>query len=433
MDQKNIPTSLAPELFLTSISGDLLVKGWDRPEVQIRADLTELTAEEKDDVVKMSCQGDCSIRLPTNATIQLETVRGDSRFKLLDDSLTIQHASGELVLRSVGDVTVGQVNGNLMVRQVKGDLHVEKVNGNAHLREVQGDCVLNRVNGNLELHNAHGEIHASADGNIRLRLSELPEGSHHLDAKGNLVCELTSGARALLKIHSAGNAIRLRLPENQQTYNQKDLELTIGKDLETQTLTTLELEAKGEVVIESLDSGRGGYGEGDEDEETFPGLSSEFAERIARQVETQIEAQMESMTRQMNEQFSRMSEAFTQEGMNDEDAERIVEEAREKGERAAEEARERMARAQEKLERKLDAHRRRAEAQAHAAEKRAQSASRRGWHFEWNAPKPPAPPPPAASAATEEERLMILKMLEQKKITLEEATKLLEALDGKTA
>jgi hypothetical protein len=42
----------------------------------------------------------------------------------------------------------------------------------------------------------------------------------------------------------------------------------------------------------------------------------------------------------------------------------------------------------------------------------------------------PTPPKPPVDPVTEEERLMILRMLEQKKITLEEADELLSALEG---
>jgi len=86
-------------------------------------------------------------------------------------------------------------------------------------------------------------------------------------------------------------------------------------------------------------------------------------------------------------------------------------------------------RAQEKLERKLEAARRRQEAKAQAAERREQMRSRRTWSFE--IPTPPVPPMPEKEPVSEEERLMILRMLEQKKITLEEAEQLLSALEGK--
>ena len=85
-----------------------------------------------------------------------------------------------------------------------------------------------------------------------------------------------------------------------------------------------------------------------------------------------------------------------------------------------------MRRAQEKLERKLEAQRRRAEQRNQAATDR--RTRRQSWGFEW--PSPPQPPAPQKTAATEEERLMILRMLEQKKITLDEADRLLSALEG---
>ena len=46
-------------------------------------------------------------------------------------------------------------------------------------------------------------------------------------------------------------------------------------------------------------------------------------------------------------------------------------------------------------------------------------------------PTPPTPPAPPAPPVSEEERMMILRMLEQKKISLEEADRLLAALENK--
>ena len=44
---------------------------------------------------------------------------------------------------------------------------------------------------------------------------------------------------------------------------------------------------------------------------------------------------------------------------------------------------------------------------------------------------PPVPPRPPAEPVTDEERLTILKMLQDKKISLQDAEKLLSALEGK--
>jgi hypothetical protein len=114
-------------------------------------------------------------------------------------------------------------------------------------------------------------------------------------------------------------------------------------------------------------------------------------------------------------------------GLSDQESEQIIERARASNERATAQAQERMRRTQEKLERKLEAARRRSEMKAQAAERRAQFHGRRSWNVEW----PTTPPAPPKEPVSDEERLMILRMLEQKKITLEEAEELLSALEGK--
>ncbi len=95
-----------------------------------------------------------------------------------------------------------------------------------------------------------------------------------------------------------------------------------------------------------------------------------------------------------------------------------------------------MRRAQEKLERKLEAQRQRKEHRAQELDRR----TRRSWKFEWPAPpapparpKPSAPASPPAPSETGGDRGRApdhLTMLEQKKISLEEADQLLSALEG---
>ena len=97
-------------------------------------------------------------------------------------------------------------------------------------------------------------------------------------------------------------------------------------------------------------------------------------------------------------------------------------------ERAHTRAQEKIRRAQAKMERKLEATRRRAERKARAAERAARDRRRRAEPVEWT----PSPPKKVSEPVSDEERLMILQLLEQGKITTEEAEQLLSALEGKS-
>ena len=82
------------------------------------------------------------------------------------------------------------------------------------------------------------------------------------------------------------------------------------------------------------------------------------------------------------------------------------------------------------MEHKLAAAQRKIESKAQAQER----AARHGHHsWSFNIPTPPKPPITSGDPVSEDERLMILRMLEQKKITMDQAEELLSALEGKSA
>ncbi len=88
----------------------------------------------------------------------------------------------------------------------------------------------------------------------------------------------------------------------------------------------------------------------------------------------------------------------------------------------------------ERIRRQVEAGTRRAQKQAEHAARRTEQRLRRldrhgrSWKVNWAAGT--TPPAPAGEPVSDEERMAILKMLQDKKITSEEAEKLLAALEG---
>jgi hypothetical protein len=80
---------------------------------------------------------------------------------------------------------------------------------------------------------------------------------------------------------------------------------------------------------------------------------------------------------------------------------------------------------------KIEAAMRRAEAKARAAEVRARRGQVNINMGRWNWDVTPHGPVETAAPVSDDERLVILKMLQEKKISVEEAEKLLAALEGK--
>lgn len=424
MGQKSVSVGLAPEVNITAIHGNLQIKGWDREEILLRSTSSDSDVLEKqNNSVQIACHGDCIIRLPHDAIIHTGTVNGNARFILLEGELHIEKVLGSLEARNIRSAQIGSINGNLVAKQVTEDLYVEQVQGSAIARDIQGTCTLKQVGGNLDLRDTENDIEASAGGNVRVRLCLLVGKNYSLRAGGNLSCIVPLDASLGVDLTSEARRIQIKQPESKTTLAEKHHRLALGEEE-----AIMSLESGGSILFACQEADWGEMDDIQEElDEAFTEFSEQFGQQIADQVEQQIEAQMQIL----NEQLSRLETMVGQAGMSEAEAEQVMQRARLASEKATERAQERMRRAQEKLDRKLQAAQRKAEIKMRAAERRNQPSKRPAWRFEISTPPvvPGAPAPP--EAPTEEERLMILRMLEQKRITIQEAEELLAALEGK--
>ena len=175
MEKQIVTTSAAPHVLL-DISGDLSLKGQDSFEVVVKSDNPDnLVLEAQDDQVTIRCPGDCTVRVPRAAIIQVASAHGDAVLKALDGDVTIDATDGDLELRNVGPTKVGKVNGDFEAKNVEGDLNIDSAQGDVSIRGVQGDfTVTNRISGNLNLSDVGGSAKAYANGNIILHLDPAP-------------------------------------------------------------------------------------------------------------------------------------------------------------------------------------------------------------------------------------------------------------------
>jgi hypothetical protein len=421
MDKQFITTSASPIVVL-NVSGDLRLKGHDDLEVVAKSENPEdLTLEGKEDQVLIRCTGNCTVRVPRAAVVQVEAVHGDAAIKGLDDGLTIQTIDGDLELRNVGTTQIGRLNGDLTAKNIDGNFIIDDVMGQVSARGVQGDFTTSgTIHDNLNLIDVGGSARANCNGNIMLSLDPSPGHDYEFRCNGNLFCRLPDDASVEISVSKAAQ-VTVGLPGiHTSAPVQTPYALTLGEGD-----AKLSLSANGNVV---LDTHAPDWDMGDFDIDVENEVNG-MADAVSQQISQQVDSQVRMIEDQLNAQLSSLSIRLSAAKMSEEHARRIEERAREASQRATERAQERVHRAQERMEQKMAAAQRKMEMKAQAHERAARHA-RGGWSF--NFPTPPTPPPPQGDPVTEDERLMILRMLEQKKISMEEAEQLLTALEGKS-
>ncbi|MCB0057251.1 MAG: hypothetical protein KDE45_09505 [Caldilineaceae bacterium] len=399
-----LATGPTPRLTLDSIEGNLVLNGWDRPEVQlrVRGDGDSLSVDSSGDSVAIHCEDDLWVQAPLQASITIHSVAGNASLSMILNSVTIGTIEGNTVVNSVNAVTAGRIEGNLAARLIAGDLTVDTVEGNAQVAKVAGDVQLGRVEGNVSLDEIGGSTHATAEGNVKAKAALAPGQECTIEAEGNIVCEIPREAGAAVTLKADG-PIRVKEFGDERSTRSGNLAFVQGS-----AEARLNLAAEGSIVV------RGIRPWGMDGSDFAAGFDEEMALRsveITQQITEQIESQVNELSRQLDDKLSRL-------GNNEELAVNI----QERVQSAMRRAEEKLAEAMRKVEQRVQ------EAERRSGEGDGRRRKSYGWASP--PPAPPAPPKPKRAPATDEERMMILRMVEQGKISIEQAEKLLAALSG---
>jgi DUF4097 and DUF4098 domain-containing protein YvlB len=414
MQQQTIPAETEGKVTVSAVPGDLRVAGWERAEIMAKTDGDQLQLTNNKGQIKAGCDGDLILYVPQKSILEIKKVSGDASLQALHGILTIGPVDGDLTmhdvggvdldtvvgnasLRKAGAVTAKTISGNFSLRVGNGPCAIESVTGDVSIRDVNGEVAIQKVGSDLYLRNVRGSVNVTAEADVALYVEPLPGNTYTATAGDDIIVRLPP--KVDLKLHLVGKdaeSIQVNIPGvdfpgdsttyditvGEETDNMAKMFLTSGDDLLV-TCQSEVWESAADFGVDMNDFGNWGI----PPLPPLPPLPPDFSERINRRVQAAMERAQ-----------SHMENA---------------------GHRA------------ESAGRKVEAAVRRAEAKARAAEVRA----RRGrvnmniGRWEWDLS--PTGSPEVDQAPSEEERLSILRMLQEKKITLEDAEKLLAALEGK--
>jgi hypothetical protein len=315
------------------------------------------------------------------------------------------------------------VGNQLIAKRVRGDLKVGQVGSSVIARDIDGQVTFDNIGGTLHLRDVNGGIHAILGGAATIDFSPVSWQAYFIQAAGNIRCQIPDDANAEININCGAHTIRINAPEQKETIKEGAYILTMGDGGASVKLT-----AGGSVNIIRQ---RTGLGDVDSFEFDFGGEFGSLADEIAEQTTQQIEAQMELLGEQLNTQLAGLSTSLGSSGMSEERMRELQERLERAKERAESRAASASQRAQEKLERKIAAAQRKAERKARAAAAReARKQRQRSRYAEPNVVIKPPVRSERREPVSEEERMMILQMLQDNKISVEQAETLLSALEG---
>ncbi len=394
MEAINLETSGRPHITFDECVGDLIIVGGGARQLTIEIDGKEsdLVVDQKGEAFTLTARKSCYVTVPVDSSVTVRRVQGDVRVRSVSGPLALESAQGDVSLRGVGPAAVRSVQGDLEARRVSGNLDLNRVSGDVRLRHIEGKLTLEQCQGNLNVRDLGGVNVQDVQGDV------------WLDSK------LTSGCEYRLR---ARGDIRVRVPADSSarcTFEAKgrvhcDLELTGGEG-NNRHLTGVV--GAGEALLELVAGG----------DISVQGCQGEWDMNVESRIEAVVDAEMNGLEQRLEKELAGLGQMGTEWG----------EKMRRKIEKAAEQARRQADKAAERARRQAD----KAAERARRKEGRQVGGSlgfTLGGVFS-RAPQAGSSRPSETEPVSEDERLAILRMVEENKISVNEAALLLEALEG---
>lgn len=375
---KMISVGKSPRITADSIGGDVSIVGWDGSEILIKADDDELNLNQNGDDIHFTCEDDISLRVPKGSTLSFVSVSGDASVRGISGDIEIKAIEGDLSMREVGSVSIGSIQSDLSLRSARGNLYIKNAEGDISIRDVEGNVNIESVSDDLALRGARGNIKVNVGSDVVVYLEPRDDGEYMVTAGDDILLVMPTYANATVTMH--GDEIEIQWPGVEPDSDATERVVTLGTGS-----AKIMLSAGGDVRL----SNQANAADSADEFGNFAGLNfdwSGFGERISRQVE-----------RATGQAAKRAEEAARR-------AERLATDAARRAERHAE---------------------------RHARRWGGKINFGPGPSWDFGPQGMPTPPGvPKSEPVADEERMAILKMLQEKKITAEQAEQLLRALEG---
>ncbi|MHC1739745.1 MAG: hypothetical protein AB9897_01395 [Anaerolineaceae bacterium] len=368
MKQTIVPMKVDAKLIVRT-SADLFIEAGDQPQLMATVDDGDsFRMKDNNGIIYLQANSDTKLVLPATASLVLERVSGDASILGMQGKVEVQKVGGDLHFQGLSNISVDSVGGDCVFKEITGPVDIKRVGGDLDGFKV-GDISIYGAGGDVELSSVQGKVQITSGGDVHLQLSGETIRETHVRAGGEIDLVVLENAVAILELNSQGEEISVHACGQHLDVEEEHYSLPLGKGGEV-----VELNAGGAINVREGKDAMGEFSF------VFEDLGDSWRD-FGREIEEKIRHSMKGVNHQLRHAGWEASNAMR-----------------------------------------------------HAAGHLDQFTQRPGpdgkvYGFGFG-PDEESPAPKQKKAASDEERMLVLRMLQDKKISVEEAEKLLQALEG---
>lgn len=330
--------------------------------------------------IEVKTTSDCHLQIPSLMSVTIEKAGGDVSITGLKSRVIVGKVGGDLIIQNLDGASIETIGGDLHVHNPGNAVEVVRVGGDIYGSQIHAISTRS-VGSDARLFQIDGEVNLKVGGDAELEFIQDALPKSVLTTGGDARIVVPPIAQGQLELHSGGNNIEVSAAGQDGDWELEQLSLPLGEGGNQVNIT-----AGGDIFVTDKKTS-----ESDFDEVFHRSINDwkSFGADLEKQIRESVGVSVENMrwaTRSANL-------------------------------------------AGEKTRAKIEKAMRKLESGGVIIDHTGVNVERNGKHVGITFGTPVAPKEPPRAGSSDEERLLVLKMLQEKKITAEEADKLLSALD----
>ncbi|MBA4385359.1 MAG: hypothetical protein C0410_11535 [Anaerolinea sp.] len=372
MKQTIIPIKLDARV-MVKCSADLSVEGSEESTLIVIVDQGDsLRMREENGVYRIVSDTDCRLILPGTAMVTVEKTGGDGQLKNLKSRVVIGKVGGDLKLDSINGASVESIGGDCHIYAASGAIELARIGGSLSADGGQS-IIASSVGGDAHLLNFTGKIEVTASDEVSIQISDVDVPEIRVRSGSDIELFLPENANCQLDLKSGGEEIKVHAGGQEVELEGREFSVSLGSGGAIVALT-----AGDSITVTDREKATWDDQNSIWDEDHWKNFGFDISRKVREGLK--IAGGSMDMAIKQAEKATRMAGR---------EVERVFHDLNEKGYTSV----------------------------PHS----------KVVGFSMSEDKPVAAT--AKAGPSDEERMLVLKMLQEKKITVEEAEKLLNALD----
>ena len=372
MKQTTIPIRMDARVII-KCSADLSVEGTESSTLVVVVDQSDcLRMKEENGLFRIAADADCRVLLPGSVTVTIEKVSGDCNLENLQGRVVVGKVGGDLIIKKIGGASVESVSGDCRIFDAAGAIELARVGDSLTAENLQS-ILAGSVGSDARLSNIQVKAEVSAGDEVELQLLQASLPEIYARAGSDIKLFVSNEASGQLELSSGGEEITIHAGGQDVEVEQRVFSLPLGMGG-----AKVELIAGDSILIS--DKEKSDWADDNRD------WGAEHWKNFGFDIANMVKDSMRSASESVNQAWREAEKASREAGKQVEHAFREMDE-------------------------------------------RGFPFGRQGKMVGFSMRNDKSASPNTKSGPSDEERLLVLKMLQDKKITVEEAEKLLNALD----